>query len=97
MSRYKIVFLPGVVERDFPEIPQNLQKRILDAIENRLTIAPDQYGMRLRQSLSGLWRLRVGDYRIAYEIKGFTVHIWAVVYRKEAYEKIAKHWARRPG
>ena len=97
MSQYNIVFLPDVVERDFPEIPKNLQKRIFDAIKNRLTIAPDQYGTRLRQSLTGLWRLRVGDYRVAYEIKGATVRIWAVVYRKEAYEKIAKYWSRRLG
>jgi mRNA-degrading endonuclease RelE of RelBE toxin-antitoxin system len=95
LSRYKVVFLPEVIERDFPEIPKNIQKRIFAAIDHRLTTAPDQYGMRLHQSLTGLWRLRVGDYRVAYEILETTVRVWAVVYRKEAYEKIAKHWARK--
>jgi mRNA-degrading endonuclease RelE of RelBE toxin-antitoxin system len=96
LSRYKVLFLPGIVEKDFPEIPKNIQKRILNAIETRLTAAPDQYGMRLRQSLKGLWRLRVENYRVAYEIKNSTVQIWAVVYRKEAYEKIAKRWTQKP-
>ena len=91
---YNVQFFPRVIDEDLSKLPKNIQKRIIEAIENRLSTAPDRYGLRLRQSLTGLWRLRVGDYRVAYEIVGKNVKIWAVVYRKDAYEKIAKQWKK---
>lgn len=78
--------LPG----DFEGIPKNIQKRILTAIESRLGSAPDQYGVRLRQSLKGFWKLRVGDYRVVYEITGKDVRIYGVMDRKEVYTEIQK-------
>ena len=91
---YKVEFFGQVVDEDLPNLPKNIQQRILQAIENRLAVDPIRYGLRLSQSLKGLWRMRVGDYRIAYEISGKTVRIWAIVHRKNAYEKIAKLWGK---
>ena len=48
---------------------------------------PARYGQRLRRSLSGLWKLRVGDYRVVYEISGPRITVWAVRHRKEVYEE----------
>jgi len=84
---YDVVYRPEVLEEDLPEIPRNLQKRILSAIERRLMTEPVRYGTRLRRSLSSLWKLRVGDYRVVYEISGRTVRIWTVAHRKKAYEE----------
>ncbi len=89
MSHYHIEFMPGVLER-MSEIPKNIQKRMMNAIEERLATAPDQYGTRLRQSLIGLWKLRVGDYRIAYNIEGDTVFIEAIAHRKNIYQQLGK-------
>jgi mRNA interferase RelE/StbE len=84
---YDPVYRTEVLEEDLPEIPRNLQKRILSAIERRLMTEPVRYGTRLRRSLSSLWKLRVGDYRVVYEIRERTVRIWTVAHRKKAYEE----------
>lgn len=73
------------MQRDLERIPANLQARIKRAIEKRLQTAPTRYGSRLRRSLAGLWKLRVGDYRIAYEVEALTVRIWIVAHRRDVY------------
>jgi mRNA interferase RelE/StbE len=66
-SSYEVL-LHHDLPKDLRDIPANIQDRILKAIEGRLAQAPDQYGERLRQSLHGFWKLRVGDYRVVFEI-----------------------------
>ncbi len=87
---FELRYRPEVVNRDLPSIPRNLQRRILNAIENRLTTEPDRYGTRLRRSLWGLWKLRVGDYRVVYEIREREVLIWAIAHRKSVYEDLGR-------
>jgi mRNA interferase RelE/StbE len=77
---------------DIEDIPANVRKRILGAIESRLLTHPTQYGLRLRQSLASLWKIRVGDYRIVYEISGHQVIIWAILNRKSVYPEVARRW-----
>lgn len=79
---------------DLDEMPQNLRARILRAIEQRLTTAPSRYGIRLRQSLAGLWKLRVGDYRVVYELEGAQVTVWAIRHRKHVYPIVERRWFR---
>lgn len=82
------------VHNDLDEIPKNVQIRIKHAIEQRLGTIPNQYGERLRRSLLGLWKLRVGDYRIVYEIKREKVTIWIIGHRKDVYGDMQKRWSR---
>ena len=77
-------------EDDLRRVPGNMRMRILDAAEERLGKAPGQYGQRLRQSLHGYWKLRVGDYRVVYEIVGRAVRIYGVMHRRDVYARIAK-------
>ena len=88
------VEIRDVVYEDLNEMPQNLRVRVLRAIEQRLTTAPAQYGVRLRQSLAGLWKLRVGDYRVIYELKGTQVIVWAIRHRKYVYPIVERRWFR---
>ena len=92
-SSYLIEYRPEV-HNDLDEIPKNIQTRIKRAIEQRLETSPDRYGERLRRSLLGLWKLRVGDYRVVYEIKGHKVTIWIIGNRKEVYGDIHKRRTR---
>jgi len=92
LPEHKVVYRDAVLDEDFARIPRNIQRRIIRAIENRLTTEPTRYGERLRRSLFGLWRLRVGDYRVIYEVQGKTVRIWAVGHRRDAYDEISKRW-----
>lgn len=68
-SGHQIPLHPDLA-KDLKGVPKDVQARILDALEFRLGQAPDLYGQRLRQSLHGYWKLRVGDYRIVYDIAG---------------------------
>lgn len=78
------------VKKDTKPLDERLKKRIKTAIENRLTVAPHQYGEPLRKTLKGYWKLRVGDYRVVYKIMGNEVWILGISHRKEVYEKIGK-------
>ena len=84
---FEVLYRPEVLEEDLPAIPRNLQERIFRAIETRLMTEPTRYGTRLRRSLSDLWKLRVGDYRVVYEVGGRTVRIWAIAHRKGVYDE----------
>lgn len=88
------VEIRDVAVEDLDELPQNIRMRLLRAIEQRLTTAPSRYGVRLRQSLTGLWKLRVGDYRIVYELEGTKVTIWAIRHRKYVYPVVERRWFR---
>jgi mRNA interferase RelE/StbE len=92
-DRYAVVYRPEAVIEDLPSIPRNVQVRILRAIERRLMTEPTKYGERLRRSLAGLWKLRVGDYRVCYEIHGRTVTVWAIRNRRDVYATLQR---RRP-
>lgn len=76
------------VPRDLSSIPRNVADRILAAIDQRLSEAPDRYGERLRKSLRGYWKLRVGDYRVVYSIVGREVRVLGVMDRREIYGRI---------
>ncbi len=91
---YVVRYRPEVVDEDLAPLPRNLQKRILDAIDSRLTTEPARYGVRLRRSLWGLWKLRVGDYRVVYEIADQEILVWVIAHRKAVYEEAEKRSGR---
>ena len=74
-------------QKSLSRIPQPHQDRIIDAIRN-LVAELHPHGTR---KLSGrdAWRIRVGDYRIIYEIDDDQSSILVVTlgHRKEIYRK----------
>jgi mRNA interferase RelE/StbE len=93
LNDYVVEYRPEV-NNDLDRIPKNIQLRIKHAIEKRLATIPHRYGERLRRSLLGLWKLRVGDYRVVYEIKKERVEVWIISHRKDVYEKMQKRWLK---
>lgn len=91
---YEVRYRPEVADEDLAAIPRNLQKRILDAIDARLRTEPARYGVRLRRSLWGLWKLRVGEYRVVYEIKAAEVLVWVIAHRKAVYSQAERRSPR---
>lgn len=73
------------VKKDIAVIGNNIKQLLKKAIEQKLTTAPQVYGKPLRHTLKNLWSLRVGDYRIIYQIKEKTVLILKIGHRKEVY------------
>ncbi len=72
--------------QDLEKLNHHLQTRIIKAIEERLTKAPEIYGKPLRYSLKGLWSLRTGDYRCIYRIEKDAIIILRIGHRKEVYD-----------
>lgn len=91
--RYAVSIMPEAL-KDIKALPRNLQDSIGRAIDVKLCVAPDRLGKRLAQSLLGLWRVRVGDYRIAYALdeNKRTVTVWAVRHRKHIYPELERRW-----
>jgi mRNA interferase RelE/StbE len=68
-------------------LPEQAANRVVEAVKNLLM---DPYvGTPLSEPLRGLWRLRVGDYRILYEIDaaGKRVIFHDVGHRRRIYER----------
>lgn len=63
---YQLVFDDKVI-KDLKKIDQAWQRKILDAIKTQLAPNPLS-GKKLVGDLSPYYRLRVGDYRVIYEV-----------------------------
>jgi mRNA-degrading endonuclease RelE of RelBE toxin-antitoxin system len=74
-------------------ISPDIRKRVFSSIETKLAQFPDRFGHRLRRSLAGLWKLRVGDIRVVFELNRKEVVIWAVINRKDVYEEVGKRYS----
>jgi mRNA interferase RelE/StbE len=86
MASFNIIYHPDIPQ-DVARIPKNIRQIIARAIDERLTTDPVQFGEPLRRGLRGFRKLRVGDYRIIYEINKQNVEILLIGNRKDVYEK----------
>jgi mRNA interferase RelE/StbE len=86
MTKYGVKYHPEVKTKDLLEINSDIKARIKKAIEERLQVAPYDYGLPLRKSLKRYWKLRVGDYRIVYKIDDATIMIFCICHRKNVYK-----------
>ena len=87
MSRYRLVFTPSA-ERAFLALPADIRVR-LDARLLLLQDQPRPAGVKLLAGVNGVYRLRVGDYRVLYEIRDaeLRVLVLAVGHRREVYRR----------
>ena len=93
---YRLVYHPAVLQKDLPPINRNLQVRIVRAIERRLSQEPTHYGEPLRHELKGYLKLRVGDYRVVYQVVGQEVRILRIDHRKDVYAVPPQRFIWRP-
>lgn len=89
---YTVVIDELVFKKDFKRIDKSDQKRIVRVIRNKLTTRPKVFGEPLSGAFSGLWKLRVGQYRIIYEIEEEKVQVYVIIigFRRnaEVYKEI---------
>ena len=80
-----------VLKKDFRRIDKADQLRIINTIRKKLTSKPQEFGKPLKGELKGYWKLRIGEYRVIYEIEKdkIVVYIIIVGYRRdnEDYKK----------
>ena len=76
-------------EKQITKLDRQAQEYILRFLRNRVKIAenPRQWGKPLHGEKGGLWRYRVGDYRLICDIQDerITVLVLRVGHRKDVY------------
>ena len=80
------LLIERAAEKDIQKLPTTVHDRIIAAIQG-LSISPRPPGCRKLAGLDDTWRIRVGDYRIVYDIAD-TVRVINVVrvrHRREVY------------
>jgi mRNA interferase RelE/StbE len=83
-----VCYASDVVQHDIPALAHSVKIRIRKVIETKLTTDPLRFGKPLRYSLYNLRSLRVGDYRILYQVdhKRLLVSITAIGHRRDIYK-----------
>ena len=83
------VEVSSFAEKQLRKLDRPIQKRLIDWLEDRIEGCknPRHFGEPLRGEMAGLWRYRIGDYRIICEIQDqqLVVLALAVGYRREIY------------
>ncbi|MFZ2447187.1 MAG: type II toxin-antitoxin system RelE/ParE family toxin [Syntrophobacteraceae bacterium] len=87
MAPYKVL-LASSVKQDVRGIDRNNLARILDEIHS-LSDNPFPSGCKKLKGSRSSYRLRVGDYRILYEVdtEAGAVSVYRVRHRKDVYQK----------
>ena len=76
---FRVVIDNLVLEKDFKKIDRADQKRILTAIRKKLATEPKKFGRPLRGELKKYWKLRVGEYRVIYEVLEDQVLVYIIL------------------
>ena len=80
------VYLERAAERDLSKLPAEVFHRIIPRIQ-ALAETPRPPGCRKLSGSDSDWRIRIGDYRVVYEIDDAekSVQIFRVRHRRDAY------------
>ena len=70
---------------DLQKVPPPLRRRVEAAIQ-KLRDHPF-HGRKLEAVESGQWRIRVGDYRLRYDVVGSDVILHRFLHRKDIYRR----------
>lgn len=87
LSKWNIEYTESAA-KEILNLDNSIKKIIKKAIEDKLATDPLKFGVPLRRNLLGLFKLRVGNYRIIYQIKKneVVVLVVAIGHRKQVYE-----------
>lgn len=82
------VFLEKSAENDLKRLPPSIFQRIIPQLRT-LADKPRPFGCRKISGSKNDWRIRIGDYRIIYEIDEKTrfVKVMRVRHRREVYRR----------
>ena len=70
--------MTGEAEKELARIDKPAAKRIVRYLRERVSVDPRSLGKSLRGDLSGLWRYRIGDYRVICELYDEKVSVLVV-------------------
>lgn len=85
------VEISDVAERQLRKLDRNIQKRILDWLDDRIEGCknPRHFGEPLKGGHAGFWRYRIGDYRIICDIQdeNVVVLVLTIGHRRHVYRR----------
>lgn len=83
---YNILFTSNS-RKQFSKLTKDIQKRIVTYLETKVIFNPQLHGKNLVGNKKGLWRYRVGDYRIICQInnKELVILILDLGHRRDVY------------
>ena len=85
---WKVEFVPAAA-KELKKLGRAEAARIITTLETRIAALDDprQLGSALTGKLDGLWRWRIGDYRVVARIEDerITILVVRVAHRREAY------------
>lgn len=83
------VLVSETAKKQLKKLDISIQKRIIEYLEEIAGLQdPRTRGKSLSSNLAGLWRYRVGDYRLICEIRDeiLTVEVVRIGHRREVYD-----------
>lgn len=87
---WKIEFVPAAA-KEFKKLGRTEAARIIATLETRIAVLDDprSLGSALTGELGGLWRWRIGDYRVVARIEDerITILVVRVAHRREVYRR----------
>ena len=85
--KWTIKFKPKAA-KEFDKLDRTIQVRIMRFLEERAVLDPKAYAEPLKGTFKGLWRYRVGDYRIIVDIleEELVIAVLRVAKREDVYE-----------
>ena len=64
------------VDDDLKSVGPAAAKRIMLTIDKKLTKAPEEFGAPLSNNLKNFRKLRIGDFRIVYQVRNKTIIVF---------------------
>ena len=81
---YELIFRPAAV-RDLKDLPKEMAQRVIDKID---LLRDDLSGdVKKLKNFVPRYRLRVGDWRVLFELERAQITIWRVRHRREVYNR----------
>lgn len=80
---YKLVYTRRAI-KDIRKLDKNVKKRLGESLLRYLE-DPLSYAGRLTDSNIGMYRFRVGDYRVIFDLEGSEIVVLRVGHRSEIY------------
>ncbi|MBT4937422.1 type II toxin-antitoxin system RelE/ParE family toxin [Candidatus Peregrinibacteria bacterium] len=86
---YDVIFSKRA-DKDIKKIPRNIKLDIVERCFEVLSHNPYPHSSGNPKKLKGtsIFRLRIGDYRILYEVEGARVEVYKIQLRKDVYKKL---------
>ncbi len=82
------------VDDDLKSVGPSAARRIIKVIDKKLTTDPENFGSPLSNNLKNFKKLRIGDYRVVYQVLSLKIIVFVLAVGprrdKEIYQSASK-------